>query len=205
MLAFIFLAGLISCNGNAGEQKNDTRNINESSEYTAYFEQMRKSKDGFFLTSDSPLTDSGKKSFKGLVYYPVRSAYRFRAKYTPYDPADTVEILTTKNKVRKILRHSKLSFEVNKKEFSLTAYMSPDHTESLFVPFTDQTCGEGSYEGGRYIDLLFDQNAPFYYLDFNECYSPYCAYNEKYSCPIVPAENHLKFRVEAGEKDYKNK
>jgi uncharacterized protein (DUF1684 family) len=34
-------------------------------------------------------------------------------------------------------------------------------------------------------------------------YNPYCAYSPAYSCPIPPVENHLKVKIEAGEKSYK--
>jgi uncharacterized protein (DUF1684 family) len=40
-------------------------------------------------------------------------------------------------------------------------------------------------------------------IDFNYAYNPYCAYNEKYSCPIPPIENHLKIAISAGEKAWK--
>ena len=37
-------------------------------------------------------------------------------------------------------------------------------------------------------------------LNFNEAYNPYCAYNPRYSCPVVPLENSLDLRIEAGVK-----
>ena len=38
-------------------------------------------------------------------------------------------------------------------------------------------------------------------LDFNQSYQPFCAYNVfDYSCPIVPVENTLPIRIEAGVK-----
>jgi len=40
-------------------------------------------------------------------------------------------------------------------------------------------------------------------LDFNKSYNPYCAYNERYSCPIPPKENDLPVRIEAGIKAFK--
>jgi uncharacterized protein (DUF1684 family) len=39
-------------------------------------------------------------------------------------------------------------------------------------------------------------------LDFNLSYNPYCAYNEKYSCPLVPIVNDLKVEVNAGVKNF---
>jgi uncharacterized protein (DUF1684 family) len=41
-------------------------------------------------------------------------------------------------------------------------------------------------------------------VDFNYAYNPYCAYNELWSCPIPPPENHLRVAIEAGEKSYDN-
>ncbi|MGI4821226.1 MAG: DUF1684 domain-containing protein [Janthinobacterium lividum] len=39
-------------------------------------------------------------------------------------------------------------------------------------------------------------------LDFNQAYSPFCAYNHDYSCPKPPAENRLTVAVTAGEQLY---
>ncbi|MDA9028849.1 DUF1684 domain-containing protein, partial [Flavobacteriaceae bacterium] len=40
-------------------------------------------------------------------------------------------------------------------------------------------------------------------IDFNSSYNPYCAYNEKYSCPIVPRENYVPLEIKAGVKRFK--
>jgi uncharacterized protein (DUF1684 family) len=71
-----------------------------------------------------------------------------------------------------------------------------------FLPFTDETNGMESYGGGRYIDLNVPKGNKLI-IDFNSAYNPYCAYNDKYSCPIVPRENYLKTRIEAGVKTFK--
>ena len=39
-------------------------------------------------------------------------------------------------------------------------------------------------------------------IDFNLCYNPYCAYNNRFSCPIPPQENHLEVQVLAGAKKW---
>ena len=39
-------------------------------------------------------------------------------------------------------------------------------------------------------------------IDFNYAYSPFCAYDEAYSCPLPPVENWLSVPIEAGEKTY---
>ena len=37
-------------------------------------------------------------------------------------------------------------------------------------------------------------------LDFNLAYSPFCAYNDAFACPLPPEENWLDVAVEAGER-----
>jgi uncharacterized protein (DUF1684 family) len=41
-------------------------------------------------------------------------------------------------------------------------------------------------------------------IDFNLAYNPYCAYNYKYSCPIVPLENILDIDINAGVMKFHN-
>ena len=62
-----------------------------------------------------------------------------------------------------------------------------------------------TYGGGRYLydtikgaDLGVDETSIV--LDFNYAYHPSCAYDERWSCPLAPAENRLDFAVEAGER-----
>ena len=68
---------------------------------------------------------------------------------------------------------------------------------TLFLPFLDLTNGENTYAGGRYLDLIIPDNDSLI-IDFNKAYNPYCAYNPKYSCPIVPSTNFIHVKVEAG-------
>ena len=75
----------------------------------------------------------------------------------------------------------------------------------LFVPFKDATCGKETYGAGRYHDLEPDGNRTQegkWILDFNQAYSPWCAYSEAYTCPFVPVENWLAVPIYAGGKDY---
>ena len=76
------------------------------------------------------------------------------------------------------------------------------YEDYLFLPFTDLTNGEETYGGGRYIDLSIPEGNTIQ-LDFNKAYNPYCTYNKKFSCPLVPSVNSIKTRVVAGVKDFK--
>jgi uncharacterized protein (DUF1684 family) len=51
---------------------------------------------------------------------------------------------------------------------------------------------------------LYDPVGDTLIIDFNQAYNPFCAYNDKYSCPIVPRENYIPLNVTAGVKSFKN-
>ena len=73
------------------------------------------------------------------------------------------------------------------------------------MPFLDNTNGKTSYEGGRFIDVLItdEKNDGTIILDFNRAYNPYCAYSNRYSCPITPRDNYLNTEIKAGVMAYK--
>ena len=74
------------------------------------------------------------------------------------------------------------------------------YKDHLFLPFRDLTNEKETYGGGKYMDLKIPAGNEII-LDFNQSYQPYCAYNAfDYNCPIVPAENKLPTRIEAGVK-----
>lgn len=87
---------------------------------------------------------------------------------------------------------------------SQSLLLNEQYKNYLFIPFTDLTNGNASYDGGRYLDFTFDdiKNRKLL-IDFNKCYNPYCAYvSDKYNCPIPPKENYIPLKIEAGEKAF---
>jgi len=169
--------------------------------------ESRQQKDEAFKTDKkSPISDDEKINFKGLNYYPPSNQYIFKAKFTKFENPDTIRIKSTKeNDDRFMLKYGKFEFIYQNQTFSLNIYtrIPPKRNVSFFVPFTDKTNNRESYEGGRYLDIDEIPGADTYTLDFNQAYNPYCAYNHKYSCPVVPIENNLPIEINAGEKVYK--
>ena len=107
------------------------------------------------------------------------------------------------------VKYADLYFTLKGKKMKLAVYQSqslkenPEYFDYLFLPFTDLTNGEGSYSGGRYIDLRIpEEGVKKISLDFNKAYNPYCAYSGGYSCPVPPAENNLDMAITAGVKAY---
>ncbi len=149
----------------------------------------------------SPMPKELLKDFKGLKYYDADPAYRFEVKIIEFKNKKDITMTTSKGKTRKGKLFGYFPLEIKGKKFKLHAYTlgSPDY---LFIPFRDKTSGKATYGAGRYLDVELSKDGN-YVIDFNYSYNPYCAYNEKYSCPIPPAENNLPVEIKAGELKYK--
>lgn len=155
---------------------------------------------------ESPLMPAEREAFKTLPFYPTRYAYCVVANLVR-DSTSTPFAMETSTARRPLYRkYGELRFVLNGKSLKLAVYQNqellkrPGLEDYLFVPFTDLTNGHETYGGGRYLDLLVPApEASEIVLDFNAAYSPFCAYNHKYSCPKPPADNRLTVPVLAGE------
>lgn len=158
--------------------------------------------------AESPLTEADLKTFKALDFYTVDMDYCVKAKLVRTPKEEPFEMFTTSAKKPMYVKFGELHFKIKGKKYKLDVFQSLDlikiekYKNSLFLPFTDYTSGNGSYGGGRYIDLEQPKGKTVY-IDFNKAYNPYCAYNSGYSCPIPPKQNDLKVEVKAGVKEYK--
>ncbi|APZ46483.1 hypothetical protein BW723_09320 [Polaribacter reichenbachii] len=171
-------------------------------------EYQQKLNSSYKDATTSPLKKKDLKNFKGLDFFPVDSVFITTAKLIKTENAPTFQMATTTDRKPLYKEYGKLYFTLKGKELELTIYQSQDDLEDekykdyLFLPFTDDTSGDESYGGGRYMDvMLYDINADgTVILNFNNTYNPYCAYNDKYSCPLTPRKNHLDIEVKAGVK-----
>jgi hypothetical protein len=161
--------------------------------------------------SKSPLKKKDLKNFKGLEFFPVDSNFVVTARLERTPNTPIFEMATTTDRKPLYREFGILTFSIQGKELKLTLYQNQENLTSekykdyLFLPFTDDTSGDGSYGGGRYMDVFISkiQKDDTVILDFNNTYNPYCAYNDKYSCPITPRKNHLDIAIKAGVKDFK--
>ncbi|GLB53868.1 hypothetical protein NBRC110019_29090 [Neptunitalea chrysea] len=155
----------------------------------------------------SPLTQADRKNFKGLSFYPIDTVYRVTARFeeTPFEPSFRMK--TTTDRAPEYKRYGIAYFTLKGKEYQLNVYQSQElklkeeYVNYLFIPFLDETNGSETYGGGRYIDSNIP-DATTMIIDFNKAYNPYCSYNKRYSCPIVPDENRLTVLIEAGVKKF---
>ena len=164
-------------------------------------------KDEFLKETNSPVKAEDMKYFD---FYEPDSTFRVKCDFTKTNFYSTFKIPTVDGKQKEYFKYGILSFRIKGKNLQLNVYQSlslmkiPKYKNYLFIPFKDSTSGKQTYGGGRYLDFeTTDIKGDVVILDFNKAYNPYCAFSNEYSCPIPPKENHLKVRIEAGEKNFK--
>ena len=90
-----------------------------------------------------------------------------------------------------------VEFNLNGTDYSLEAYEIGDR---LFFVFGDQTNRGETYPAGRFLYAEKPGEDGKTVLDFNESYSPPCAFNDFSTCPVATPANRLPIAVPAGEK-----
>jgi len=155
----------------------------------------------------SPLEKEDLTHFEKLDFFPISDTFIVQATFVKLKRGKVFEMKTTTSRKPKYKVFGLLRFQIEGKDFELFVYQNQDlikkkeYKDYLFLPFTDYTNGVESYGAGRYIDFRIPASDQVI-IDFNKAYNPYCAYNKKYSCPIVPEENDLKIEIKAGVKKF---
>ena len=155
----------------------------------------------------SPLDRKQIRHFKGLNYFPPDLVYHVKATLVKSETPALFKMKTTTNRLPDFRKYGEVHFELMGNAYSLEVYQSPDiskesgYEDYLFIPFTDETNGNETYEVGRYVEMRIPVTNEVD-IDFNLCYNPYCSYRAGYSCPIPPAANHLPIAILAGEKKF---
>jgi uncharacterized protein len=164
-------------------------------------------KDDFLKEERSPVKLG---DIQYLDFFEIDSTFRVKCTFTKTNSQSTFTIPTVDGKQNEYFKYGILSFEIKGEKLQLNVYQSlglmriPKYKNYLFIPFKDVTSGKETYGGGRYLDIeTTDIQGDVVILDFNKAYNPYCAFGNGFSCPIPPKENHLKARIEAGEKNFK--
>jgi uncharacterized protein (DUF1684 family) len=137
-------------------------------------------------------------AFTGIDIFPVDEQWRFKAKFTPHPPGQTIDIVNVLSMVEPMANPGTLTFEKDGKSFTLEAIDEGDG--QYFIVFADGTSGHESYPAARFV--YADPAGPdgTTILDFNKAYNPPCAFTAFSTCPTPPLSNRLPIRIEAGEK-----
>ncbi len=160
--------------------------------------------DGYTNKKETPLRGDNYTKFTKHPFFPVDLKYRIKAQFTRTENSVPFDLMTSSGETKPYRAFGNATFALNGVTYILNIYQSLDlvktrgYEDYLFLPFRDETNGKETYGGGKYIDLRIPDGNEIV-IDFNQSYQPYCAYNAyDYSCPIVPEENFLPLRIEAG-------
>ena len=168
-------------------------------------EKFQKNLNSEYLNpKETPLRDDNFTHFKRHPFFPIDLKYRVAAQLTKTANAVAFELPTSAGKTQPYIEYGKVRFMIDGKSYVLTLFQNLNlikragYEDYLFLPFRDETKGKETYGGGKYLDLRIPKGDEII-IDFNQSYHPYCAYNAyDYNCPIVPEQNFLPIRIEAG-------
>jgi uncharacterized protein (DUF1684 family) len=195
----VILIAVSSCTNDKKENSLDEAYINK-------LKQERENKDWEMkYDSHSPFNVDTAAHHIPLKYFEPSAEFIFKSKLFRYNDQDTVSVFGTKGEERKAIKTGYIILNYNGKEHNLNIYKSfgRDGQEYYSIWFTDKTTGKESYHVGRYIDFEINPNPEFEYtIDFNRAYNPYCAYSDKFTCPIPRKEDYIVFAIRAGEKNF---
>jgi uncharacterized protein (DUF1684 family) len=137
-----------------------------------------------------------RRSFSGIPRFPVDSSWRLVADWVRLAEPRSFEVDSVIGTSSTILVTHNAAFSYNDVQYELW----PTHGTKgapMFV-FRDATSGSETYGASRF--LIGDVQGETIILDFNKAINPPCAFTPFATCPLPPAENRLRLRIEAGEK-----
>ncbi|MCW9708279.1 DUF1684 domain-containing protein [Fodinibius salsisoli] len=141
-------------------------------------------------------------SFTGIERFPVSRHWRIKATYHPFDTPKAITIPDVLGEGLQDSLYGELRFTLNGQDYTLSPLGNPEAEAEFFIIFGDQTNGESTYSGGRYLYANTPANDNITYIDFNKAYNPPCVFTSFATCPLPPAQNRLDINIEAGEKMY---
>jgi len=140
------------------------------------------------------------KNFKGVERYPIDESWKITAKFEAYNPVKEIDVPNVLGQISKEKSPGAVVFERDGKTHRIDAV--DEGGDKLFLIIADQTSGEETYGGGRFMYVSKPDSTGTILLDFNKAYNPPCVFTKYATCPLPPLQNYLKLRIEAGEKVY---
>ena len=140
------------------------------------------------------------KNFKGVERYPIDESWKIAAKFEAYNPVKEIDVPNVLGQISKEKSPGAVVFERDGKRHRIDAV--DEGGDKFFLIIADQTSGEETYGGGRFMYVNKPDSTGTILLDFNKAYNPPCVFTIYATCPLPPLQNYLKLRIEAGEKVY---
>ncbi len=137
-----------------------------------------------------------RRSFPARTWYDIDETFRIPATFTAYDRPKMAYFPDLTGEKAEFPVEGYITFQYNGKSHKLDINKEEDGT--LFLRFWDPTSEDETYPTGRYLIAETEPKGAII-LDFNKAYNPPCAFTDFATCVFAPEQNHLDFRVTAGE------
>jgi uncharacterized protein (DUF1684 family) len=205
MVSGPYAAALVEWREAVGEIYKEVRATHAGDSLRAW-ERFRERRDFLYKHHTcSALTEAEKRKFAGFENYAYDPAFCFIGEVA-YDVDETryrAQISEGALPYRKI---ATAKFDHLGKPRALSIFWLDIYGGGLWIPVGDETNGEMTYGGGRYLfdtskgaNLGMSEDGKKILLDMNFLYPPSCSLNAQWICPLCPPQNRLPFRIEAGE------
>ncbi|MBN4085135.1 DUF1684 domain-containing protein [Flavobacteriaceae bacterium AH-315-B10] len=135
-------------------------------------------------------------AFNGFELYELNPNFIFEGQFNYYDKVKTESVNSQLGVNTTTDFIGKVTFSFKNKSYTL------DVGKNGFTMVSDETTGDESYGGGRYIYLDLPETDRTVRLDFNYLYNPPCAFSKFTTCLFPPRQNNLPFKILAGEKQF---
>ncbi len=143
-------------------------------------------------------------AFDGIERFPINQKWNIKAEFKPFNKPKPITVPDVLNEGMQDTLYGMLEFSIEGKEYRLAPLNHPAKDDKFFIIFGDQTNGESTYGGGRYIYIPTPNEDNITNIDFNKSYNPPCVFTEYATCPLPPAQNKLNIAIPAGEKMFKD-
>jgi uncharacterized protein len=170
-------------------------------EYINEIEKYQVEKHDFFKNSQGSPFVQKDIEYKKVEFFPIDPDFKVSATLERLTKRETVSLTNSDGSIVKYIKFARASFKLKGEEHSLLILKPLGFGNQYLTAFGDETSGETTYGGGRYLDLVIGKS-DLIEIDFNKAYNPYCAYVADYLCPLPPQENFLVISLEVGEKNY---
>jgi uncharacterized protein len=137
---------------------------------------------------------------RAIENFPTDVSYRVAARWEKSNTTDSVLMRNVLDMEYPVPVAGKLRFTLANRQHELIAL--DGGPEELFLIFSDQTTGDSTYGGGRYLYCPRPDANGQTIIDFNRAYNPPCAFTQFATCLLPRSENGLPVPVLAGEKTY---
>jgi uncharacterized protein (DUF1684 family) len=137
------------------------------------------------------------KIFSGIERFTVDSTWIVKAKFEWYNPPKLISVPNVLGHVDEEASPGAVVFTRDNQTHRVDVI---DAGERVWLIFADETSGEETYGGGRFLYADKGDSNGNIIIDFNKAYNPPCVFTKFATCPLPPKQNYLKLRITAGEK-----